>query len=177
MNVKIPQANAKTAGIALLAIALVSAGAFFALNNPSGFLSLAAKSANEKTADGTDEKGANAQQEKTAAKTTAVSAQISFEVLEQTALKARLIEGKLLPCPQYSQIVVEIENAGAAKAEKVSLRESENVKVENCTNCAVDALGPGEKALAKMKACVIEEQNAFVEAGAVNAEKSVARLD
>jgi len=176
MNAKIPPAIARTAAITLIAFALIGAGAFIALNGASGFLSLAAKSANEKTADGTDEKGANAQQEKTAAKTTAVSAQISFEVLEQTALKARLVEGRLLPCPQYSQIVVEIENAGAAKAEKVSLRQSENVKVENCTNCAVDALLPSEKALAKLKACVIEQQNAFVEAGAVNAEKSLAGL-
>ncbi|MBI4052635.1 MAG: hypothetical protein HY394_01185 [Candidatus Diapherotrites archaeon] len=177
MNLKVSPANAKTSGIALLAIALVFVGAFFALNNPSGFLSLAAKSANGKTADSAGEKGADSAQEGTSAKTTAVSAQISFEVLGRTALKARPVEGRLLPCPQYSQVVVEIENAGAEKAEKVSLRQSENVKVENCTNCDLDALGPGEKALAKMKACIIERQNAFVEASAVNAEKSFAGLD
>lgn len=163
-----------------LVLAFVLAIVFFSIGgkNPlTGLISLTAQNNSENSNVENAEKnvfdgnnpGNNADSLK---KTASVSSEISFEVVQPTELKAKLVEGKILPCPQFSNLVFEVENIGKSKAERIFFKHSENLKVENCINCLAKELMPSQKLKISMKACLFTEKTpALAEFSSINAVK------
>ncbi len=163
--------------IALVLVAVLAVVFFYigGKNPLTGLISLSAKNIAENNPEsignGPDENnsGNNAGSLK---KSTSVSSEISFEIVQQTEIKAKILEGKLFPCPQFSNFVFEIENSGKSKAERIFFSHSENLKVENCINCNAKELMPAQKLKISMKACIFTEKTpALVEFSSINAGK------
>lgn len=169
--------NQKMKMIAIL-ISLTLIFAIFLIINPkaTGFLSLIQneKKSNELFENDALKNDSNKYFSKT---TTAISSQISFEIVQPTTLEAKLIDGNVFPCPQFSNIVFEIENVGKFKAERLFFNHSENLRIENCLNCEKKQLLPKEKIKTTIKACISLDKNALIEFYSINAEKKQFRIE
>ncbi|MCR4335660.1 MAG: hypothetical protein NUV57_03935 [archaeon] len=106
-----------------------------------------------------------------------VSAKLSFEVVEPAELKAELIEGKLFPCPNYSNLVFEVENISAGTAERIMVNYPSNLIVENCINCSLKKVVSGAKETVKIKACRAVSDEIQVEFSSVNAGNLSVKID
>jgi len=108
---------------------------------------------------------------------TIVSTKLSFEIVEPAELKAKLITGKIFPCPNYSDLVFEVENISSGTAEQFNVNYPSNLVVENCINCSLKKVVSGAKETVKIMACRAISDKLYVEFSSVNAGNLMVQLD
>ncbi len=96
---------------------------------------------------------------------------LSFSVVKPTELGVILTNDRLLPCPQYRELSFQIENLDKSDAERLFVRESENLNVIECRGCSVRTIAAKQKIEVTIKACKTDEQSAFISFSSINAEE------
>ena len=100
----------------------------------------------------------------------------TFEVLKTTQIKPKLIAGKLLSCPVYSELVFEVANFGKTAAERVFIKYPSDFKAKSCTNCKILQLLAGEKAEISFVACKAQSKEIELEFSSINAKKETIKV-
>ncbi|MFH1390904.1 MAG: hypothetical protein ABIH20_01190 [Candidatus Diapherotrites archaeon] len=106
-----------------------------------------------------------------------VSTKLSFEIVEPAKLKVELVEGKLFPCPNYSDLIFEVENISSGVAERFNVNYPSDLIVENCINCSLKKIVSGAKETVKIRACRAVSDELHVEFSSVNADTLLVQLD
>lgn len=130
--------------------------------NPTGFAALP-------TPKETAQKETAQQQEKNGQE--AISATLSFEVVQPTELDINTVKASIEQCPQYTFLVFEVKNSGNFAAERIIAEPSSNLEVLDCINCNAKQLKPDEKITVKLKACKASGEAAYVSFRSINSEE------
>lgn len=107
---------------------------------------------------------------------TGIGLSAAFEVLKETEIKPKLLSGKLLDCPAYSEIVFEVANFGKTAAERIFIGYPSDFKVKDCTNCKIQQLMAAEKATISFVACKAQPKEIELEFSSINAKKETIKV-
>ncbi len=145
------------AGLGIAAIFL-----FFVNSSGTGFVALAEENSEEKNFFESEEKLSNS---------------LSFQVVKKTELKTELVQGILQNCPQYSNLVFNVQNIGKNLAERLFVEYPSNLKVKNCLNCSVKEIKPKQIVKITLNACKSNDSKIGVNFSSINTEKNTIKIE